>query len=112
MQPIAGEDRYLLIDVVRAVALLGVFFVNAETLFRVSLFAHIAHTEVASTDALDRITNSFLVNCVEFKAYTLFAFLFGVLLLFSRAWLMHYRFGPVEWLWRSLTYGRRQRLVI
>ena len=27
---------------------------------------------------------------------------------FSHAWLQRYRFGPVEWLWRSLTYGRRQ----
>jgi uncharacterized protein len=23
-------------------------------------------------------------------------------------WLRHFRFGPVEWLWRSLTYGKRQ----
>jgi uncharacterized protein len=23
-------------------------------------------------------------------------------------WLRRYRFGPAEWLWRSLTYGRRQ----
>ena len=23
-------------------------------------------------------------------------------------WLKHFRFGPAEWLWRSLTYGRRQ----
>jgi uncharacterized protein len=28
----------------------------------------------------------------------------------SRIWLRHYRFGPVEWLWRSLTYGRLQRM--
>jgi uncharacterized protein len=28
----------------------------------------------------------------------------------SRAWLRRYRFGPVEWLWRSLTYGSRQPL--
>ena len=26
----------------------------------------------------------------------------------SAYWLRHFRFGPVEWLWRSLTYGRRQ----
>jgi uncharacterized protein len=25
-----------------------------------------------------------------------------------RLWLRRYRFGPVEWLWRSLAYGRRQ----
>jgi uncharacterized protein len=27
---------------------------------------------------------------------------------FSAWWLRRYRFGPVEWLWRSLTYGRLQ----
>ncbi|MDI9546724.1 MAG: DUF418 domain-containing protein [Chloroflexota bacterium] len=26
----------------------------------------------------------------------------------SHWWLGRYRFGPVEWLWRTLTYGRRQ----
>jgi uncharacterized protein len=26
----------------------------------------------------------------------------------SPIWLARYRFGPAEWLWRSLTYGRRQ----
>ncbi len=26
----------------------------------------------------------------------------------SRAWLSHFRFGPAEWLWRSLSYGRGQ----
>jgi uncharacterized protein len=27
---------------------------------------------------------------------------------FSWMWLRRYRFGPVEWVWRSLTYGRCQ----
>jgi uncharacterized protein len=26
----------------------------------------------------------------------------------STVWLQHFRFGPAEWLWRSLTYGTRQ----
>jgi uncharacterized protein len=26
----------------------------------------------------------------------------------SNWWLKRFRFGPVEWLWRSLTYGARQ----
>jgi uncharacterized protein len=28
-------------------------------------------------------------------------------------WLRHFRFGPMEWFWRSLTYGKLQpmRLV-
>ena len=29
-------------------------------------------------------------------------------LLFSTLWLKLYRFGPVEWLWRSLTYMKLQ----
>jgi uncharacterized protein len=29
---------------------------------------------------------------------------------FSRWWLERYRYGPAEWLWRSLTYGRWQPL--
>jgi len=30
----------------------------------------------------------------------------------SRIWLRHYRFGPAEWLWRSLTYGKMQPMRI
>lgn len=33
---------------------------------------------------------------------------FAAEVVFSTVWLRHYRFGPVEWLWRSLTYGRMQ----
>lgn len=29
-------------------------------------------------------------------------------LLWSKPWLENYRFGPLEWLWRSLTYGKKQ----
>lgn len=29
----------------------------------------------------------------------------------SAWWLKHFRFGPAEWLWRSLTYGKPQRLA-
>ena len=36
------------------------------------------------------------------------AALIGLQLLISPWWLSHFRFGPVEWLWRSLTYGQRQ----
>ena len=31
-------------------------------------------------------------------------------LVISGWWLRRYRFGPVEWLWRALTYGRREPL--
>jgi len=28
--------------------------------------------------------------------------------IWSHHWLKHYRFGPLEWLWRSMTYRERQ----
>ncbi len=34
--------------------------------------------------------------------------IFTVQVLWSRAWLRRFRFGPVEWVWRSLAYGQRQ----
>jgi uncharacterized protein len=36
--------------------------------------------------------------------------LFVVQVLLSHAWLTRYRFGPVEWLWRSLTYLKPQSM--
>ena len=40
-------------------------------------------------------------------AYVLAAvLLFGAEAAFSTAWLKRYRFGPLEWLWRTVTYGR------
>lgn len=37
---------------------------------------------------------------------------FVVQILYSRWWLARFRFGPVEWLWRSLTWGRRQPMRV
>lgn len=37
-----------------------------------------------------------------------FVVLFGAQVAVSRWWLARFRFGPLEWAWRSLTYGRRQ----
>ncbi len=31
--------------------------------------------------------------------------------LWSRPWLAKYRFGPLEWVWRSLTYGKKQPFI-
>ncbi|WNG62537.1 DUF418 domain-containing protein [Archangium gephyra] len=34
--------------------------------------------------------------------------IFAVQVVFSHWWLARFRFGPAEWLWRSLTYGKAQ----
>jgi uncharacterized protein len=38
--------------------------------------------------------------------------LFILQVLFSRAWLKRFRFGPFEWLWRSLTYWELQPMRV
>jgi uncharacterized protein len=44
-------------------------------------------------------------------AYVIAAVLmFSIQAAFSRVWLARYRFGPLEWLWRTVTYLRWQPL--
>ena len=35
---------------------------------------------------------------------------FGVQVVWSNWWVRRFRFGPAEWLWRTLTYGQPQPL--
>ena len=34
--------------------------------------------------------------------------MWAVQLVISPIWIKHFEFGPLEWLWRSLTYGQLQ----
>ena len=43
-----------------------------------------------------------------YKVYYVVAVMWTVNLVFSSVWLRFFRFGPVEWCWRSLTYWKRQ----
>lgn len=40
--------------------------------------------------------------------FPLTAAIFAFQVVYSHQWLSRYRLGPVEWVWRSLTYGKRQ----
>ncbi|MET0592218.1 MAG: DUF418 domain-containing protein [Polyangiaceae bacterium] len=31
---------------------------------------------------------------------------FALQLVMARAWLARFQFGPVEWIWRTITYGK------
>lgn len=49
-----------------------------------------------------------LVGTFErWQLYPLVVAIWAFQLWFSSWWLSHYRFGPTEWLWRTLTYGHR-----
>ena len=51
--------------------------------------------------ALDR-----QVGPVYFTIFGIIVFILQIIL--STIWLKYFEFGPVEWLWRSFTYGKRQ----
>jgi len=36
--------------------------------------------------------------------------IFAVQIVLSNLWLSFFRYGPMEWIWRQLTYGRRLQL--
>jgi uncharacterized protein len=51
----------------------------------------------------------------EINRFGLIWFVFGtwiLQLLISPIWLKHFRFGPAEWIWRTLTYWRKQPMRV
>jgi uncharacterized protein len=48
----------------------------------------------------------------RYQLYYIVAAVWAAQLIWSPIWLRHYRFGPFEWLWRSLTYWQRQPMRI
>ena len=47
-----------------------------------------------------------------YQLYYVLAGVWAVNLIWSSIWLRYFRFGPVEWLWRSLTYWKRQPMLL
>jgi len=71
------------------------------------------------------LSQSFICNIIfmgfgfglfaQLERHEIYYVVFGVWifqLIFSTYWLKHYRFGPAEWLWRSLTYKKKQALKL
>jgi hypothetical protein len=48
----------------------------------------------------------------RYQLYGVVLFVCAVNLVVSPIWLRHFRFGPLEWLWRSLTYWKKQSFRI
>jgi uncharacterized protein len=45
-------------------------------------------------------------------AWTVFALIvFALQIIYSSIWLQYFQFGPLEWVWRSLTYGKLQPMI-
>jgi len=76
-KPTASAERYLHIDILRGLALFGVLTVNVMTLFRVPILEHIYRWHATQT-WIDSAVDRFVLEFLEFKAVTIFSFLFGV----------------------------------
>jgi uncharacterized protein len=48
----------------------------------------------------------------RYQLYFVVAGCWALSLAVSPVWLRHYRFGPLEWCWRSLTYWKRQPMRV
>lgn len=71
---------------------------------------YIMHTVICSLVFFGYGLNQF----AEWEYYQLYLLVAGIWifqLLLSPIWLKKYLFGPLEWLWRCLTYGRMQPFV-
>jgi uncharacterized protein len=47
----------------------------------------------------------------RYQLYFIVAVISLFQLLISKPWLDRYRFGPLEWIWRTLTYMEKQPMV-
>ena len=48
----------------------------------------------------------------RYELYYIVAAIWGFQVVFSHIWRRYFRFGPFEWLWRSLTYWKKQPMKL
>src|SRR4051812_9377390 len=75
--PAAAAERYRALDVIRALALFGVLTINLLSGFRLPLLEHIVHPPLEPGWA-NHWVEALATGILEFKALTIFSFLFGV----------------------------------
>jgi uncharacterized protein len=77
LHPVGETERYRSLDALRGLALFGVLLINLLGDFRVPLIQHMMefHTD---DGRLNHLVDILSAAFVEFKAFTLFSFLFGV----------------------------------
>jgi len=109
------SDRWLSLTYGGAVILLLAYRPKWEA--RLSIFGEAGRMALTNYVAQAAII-SFLASsgglALKIRPYaTLFAtaILFGLLALFSRWWLSRFSYGPLEWLWRVMTYWKTQPLI-
>ena len=76
---------------------------------RMALTNYVTHSVVCAL-VFTGIGFSMFGQLQRYELYYVVGAIWLAQLIISPIWLKHYRFGPLEWLWRSLTYMQRQPL--
>lgn len=74
---------------------------------RMALTNYVSHTVVCAI-LFSGIGFSLFGDLQRYQLYYVVITIWIVQLLISPIWLRHFRYGPLEWLWRSLTYNKMQ----
>ena len=77
------------------------------TVGQMALSNYLTHT-IVCTIVFDGYGFGLFGRFQRFQIYGVVLAIWIFQLILSKIWLSHFRFGPVEWLWRSLTYWKRQ----
>lgn len=78
LSPIARQERIAAMDVLRGIAVLGIFLINMPLYLAPSDAFFNWENNVLWTDPADRLATAFLYIFAQGKFYTLFSFLFGL----------------------------------
>ncbi|MEO1044157.1 MAG: DUF418 domain-containing protein [Pseudomonadota bacterium] len=108
-------------DVVMAIGWAAVLVIWAKTragtafIRRVACAGRVAFTNYLGTSiVMTSLFYGYGLNLYgEISRATLYLFviaMWALMLAWSQPWLMHFRYGPLEWLWRSLARGKAQPL--
>jgi uncharacterized protein len=108
------QDQWLALGYVGAVVLLLAHRPNwTERLRAFALAGRMALTNYVLQAAVFDVLGSGYGFGVKVRPYVYIVaapLLFAAQAMFSAAWLSRYRFGPLEWIWRCMTYARVQPL--
>ncbi|CAN5744142.1 DUF418 domain-containing protein [soil metagenome] len=107
----------------QAIAYVAMFFLLSHTSFGKKLFSILQ--PVGKMAFSNYITHSIIGTLVFYGCglglmeevgpvyYTIFGVLvFIAQIIISTLWLQYFNYGPIEWLWRSLTYGKAQPMKL
>jgi uncharacterized protein len=131
----ASDVSYIDMDWVLVLTLVGHGFGGpAMTFVYIALIAHVFHKGyfrpltyvIAKTGrmALTNYLSQSIIATTIFFSYGLGMYgrvniwqgmiltvaIYVVQVIWSYYWLQHFRYGPMEWLWRTLTYGKKQKM--